>query len=870
MNSTLKLAIISWAVLACFISFAVPSAAQARIEGSCEGYYQEQDAIGSFSPIDRSITRNGVIPVMVSQTPILKEPTSDAERRGTFRFNDRLNPVAESADGKYIQVRHDTRPGSPVLGWVAANNVLCRARALRTPDGVSRKFYIRTAANAEPDSEVAVVPTASPTSDECAELNGLCQNLTRFLRFYIMAEDRENQKILLSASSLAEALTPLNGWVSSKDGYRWNTRLGFRPADNLVVDNVTGALRADGEVIACVYEKDEEALAAKNEDTCNVPVLGGPRWFNSSIRLPVLGSRTIGKEEFYEIAVPVAGVGAQSRGALLEQVAGLDNAIRALQGLKNLDVFFLIDGTQSMEPHIEALVGSSTRPGVIQNILDSIEGDPRFATVRPRFGFRVYRDTYAGKFGIGDGLALDRNCEPTDEDLARNRQVFDQLIRKIDTKFTLGETRDPDDEEALIVALTQAVVDVSFCENNVKLLFVIGDTGYDSDALVERGVPKSLTDEEEVVGHLVNGVSARSIDPIIPFFIHVPEAADALRRTGNARTRYLEAYKKFETQAHRIITTIGRIYQDSQRVPVQLSVQENFFSLNPQREAGSAQPDYGSVDTDIQQRLLRTITDQVALFGDQRPVNEIIAGLQTGEALVEIITALQTRASGVPALRLAQIERRICDTLGEACTEKIVSDTQWGLVRKNEIAQIDVLVTADELDDWRSLLDPLRDTTNMTIPQQSELIIMAITKGLERSLGELTPHELDMPLSDFLLLKAALPSSSQTPLMNYSLRDFIFAAENSTANPDEGIESCEIYNVIRWLSVRRDIFREINDGNVPIVDRDLIDPIDCEMRHDEVESLVFRDFKKFPDESMNYSFVETNARWFWIPNEMLP
>jgi hypothetical protein len=110
-------------------------------------------------------------------------------------------------------VRRDPRSTSSVLGWVAARDVLCRAKALTTAEGISRKFYIRTAANADPDEEVAVVPTTSPTSDDCARLNELCQNLTRFMRFYVLAEDPANQKLLLMASNLADALTPLNGWV---------------------------------------------------------------------------------------------------------------------------------------------------------------------------------------------------------------------------------------------------------------------------------------------------------------------------------------------------------------------------------------------------------------------------------------------------------------------------------------------------------------------------------------------------------------------------------------------------------------------------------------------------------------------------------
>ncbi|MCB5200594.1 SH3 domain-containing protein [Loktanella sp. TSTF-M6] len=840
---------------------AAPTLASAQIEGSCLGYYDRPDALGSFNAETGEIIRNGIIPVMVGATPLRDGPGADATVIGELVFNERINPIAQ--DGDYIHVRRDTRPDSPMLGWVAADDVSCRATPLMTEENISRKFYIRTAANAAEDAQVGVVPVTDPGGDDCAELNGICQSMTRFQRFFIFAEDPETNSVLLMSSNLSEALEPLNGWVSADDGYRWNTRLGLRPSDNMVVNADTGSLEVEKETIMCVYETEDAARAslstadAETGNACDVQVLGGPRWFTSNVRLPIIGDLEIDGEDFYEIAVPVATVGEDGRDALLEQVAGLDNAIRELQQLKNLDVFFLIDGTQSMEPHIEALIGSDTVKGVIPAIQDSFEGDPRFSNVTVRYGFRVYRDTYAGNFGIGEGLPLDRNCTPDEAALTQNRETFNTMLQEIDTGFGSGNEPDPDHEEALIVALAQASDDITACEDNVKMLFVIGDTGYDSESLISRGVPDMLTDELAVVDMLVNGVSSKTVDPIIPFFIHVPEAAKALQATGDRLERYLSAYQKYEVQAKLMIGTIGSIYQDSQQIPVSLDLEQNYFSMNGQ-------------DSDAAQReLIRIITDQVARFGDQGPVTEIIAGLQTGEALVEIITALQSSANGVPALRLAQIERRVCDTLGDACTQKIVSDTTRGYVRAGEDTQVDVLVSAEEFDDWGLMLRPLRDVTDMSVPQQSQMILTSLVKGLERSLGELSPAELDMPLSDFLNLKAALPAGSETPLMNYSLRDFIFAAEGG-GSADEAIDSCEIYFVIRWLAVRRDFFREIDRGNVPTFTSAEIPTDRCDMRYDGVTDLTFDDFKSFPEDTMQYSYVDLNARWFWIPNQFLP
>ena len=832
------------ALISGFASFGTMADAQSSgIEGSCDGYFDLPSAVGDIAN-DGSVSRSEPLAVLREGAEVFSDASADSRVTERLAFGDRVF-ITREKDG-YFSLNRDTRDTElQDFGWVHGRDLLCNTLPVLNDTGISRKFYVRTEASYSDEGVTTIKAKAGPATEECAQINGRCFELTRFTLFFIFAIDEATQRVLLLGAPLNEGDTPLIGWVNIDDGYLWDTRYGLRPSENLVFDEATGGWQAGEERRACLYQTLEEAENA-SEEVCYVPVLGGNRWFNYSLRIPVFERVEHNGEHYFKVALPSAGLGEDSADDVLTQVQGLDEAIRVLQALRKLDVFFLLDGTQSMEPHIESIVGGEEQEGVLASIQNAFANDARFDGVQIRYGYRVYRDHYAGFYGIGEGMPFDQNCDPTEEELEASYQQFQDEVRKIDTEFTdPNEPRDTDLEENMILGLAFAADDMVSCPDHVKLMFVVGDTGYDLETQIERGTP--ISSEDEVLSYLTQGFS-NELDPIIPFFVQVPK----VRQDANYET----AYGKFTQQGQFFAERIGQHFTQELKGNSEIKIAEHFFSLDGRN------PETAEIE------LVNYVLDRVSKFGDQRPINEIIAELQGGAALVDIISTLQGGDSNVPALRLAQIEKRICDELGSACTERVFNDITDGYIKDGDDIRLDVWVDNEEFRNWRSKLDLLQNTNQVEPLELSRIIVRMMVDGLEKTIGELSPSEMNMSMAEFLKLKHGLPTGSQTPLLNYTINDFLNSADGNGAS-GELVEICELYRVARWLERHREIFAAVETSEVALFELEPVDPASCDMRYATPE-LKFGGRERFPEDSMSFRQAQMNRSIFWLPNGYLP
>lgn len=817
--------------------------AHAEIQGACSrAYFEDPGATGDIRP-DGRVIRNEPIAILRGGAEVYADPDGGSRVTETLEFGERIFITSE--DNGFFSVNRDTRDkATRDFGWVRGQDLLCRSSPIQNDDGISRKFYVRTQATFSEDGVGSIRAKAGPETEDCAGINGRCRELTRFTLYYVYAMDELSRRVLLLGTPESEGDTPLVGWVNLDDGYLWDTRFGLRPRENLVFDDAVGDWKAGEERRACLYETLEEAENA-TDDICFVPILGGNRWFNYSLRIPVFDRVEHNGKAYFRVALPSAGVGSEAGDDVMTQVAGLDEAIKVLQNLSNIDVFFLLDGSQSMGPHIESIVGSEEKEGVLDSIQNAFANDARFEDVQVRYGFRVYRDHYAGDFGIGEGMPFDNNCKPTPEELEANRTTFQQQVRAIDPEFTdPNSPRDTDHEENLILGLAFAADDMVACPDHVKLLFVVGDTGYDLETQIERGTP--IESEEEVLSYLTQGFSTE-IDPIIPFFIQVPKVRDT--------SSYVTAYDKFTDQGQMFAQRIGQHFTDNLKGNAEIKIEEHFFSLD------GNDPEASRIE------LVNYVLDRVSRFGDQRPVNEVIAELQGGAALVDIISALQG-SGNVPALRLAQIEKRICEELGAACTERVFNDITEGYIEDNEDIALDIWVESEEFENWRLKLEVLKNTNQVTPRELSQVIVRMMVDGLQKTIGELSPSEMNMSLADFLKLKHGLPTGQQTPLLNYTIADFVYNADVGGGDAAL-VEICELYRVARWLERHREVFAAVDSSEVPLFSLKEVES--CEMRYPTPELVLEGTGReRFPEDSMSFRQAQMNRSIFWIPNEYLP
>jgi len=125
-----------------------------------------------------------------------------------------------------------------------------------------------------------------------------------------------------------------------------------------------------------------------------------------------------------------------------------------------------------------------------------------------------------------------------------------------------------------------------------------------------------------------------------------------------------------------------------------------------------------------------------------------------------------------------------------------------------------------------------------------------------------------MSIAEFLKLKHGLPTGSQTPLLNYSIGDFIYQDDVSEGDSSiDLIEICELYRVARWLERHREIFDALDRSEVPLFNLEAVET--CEMRYPTKE-LKMEGRERFPEDTMSFRQVQMNETIFWIPNKYLP
>lgn len=835
--------------------------ASSAILGSCAEY---------DLPVDKDgiVLRGGQVPVIRHDAPLLNGPSPAAGAKGSsLAFNDRVTLYRR--ENGYVEVKNNFRDVES-LGWVHGDHLLCaQDPVVSSETGLAQKFFIRTRATVRGERVEPV--RAAPGSDivNCDAAGVRCRELSRFSLYYVHAIDftRKPERLLLVNQYIVDSNATMIGWVNysdsdpdQRDGFLWATRYGVRPVADLTftadqvyalrsdpessdrADSINSDIAEGAERAVCVHETAENAARGEH---CVTKILGGYRWFTDPLRIPVLSREQVGAKGVFRVIMPISGVGQDvDADSLFDQLRGLSGLDDKIRQLRKLDIFFLIDGTQSMEPHIDAVVGrNASGGGILGRVIEAFETDSRFSGVQVRFGFRVYRDAYAGEWELGEGYPLGTNCNPREEDLVAERKAFQQAAMAIDTQAGTNTGRkDPDHEENLYGGIIAAVSDMGSCDDHVKLLFVIGDTGYDARSQEAQGA-YPVTEEQ------LSAFMTRQFDPkkgsVIPFFIQVPAALNS--------QEYIDAYAKFEEQA----ATITRpILEHNGAEPEQLA--NHVIRLG------------GSTIPETQDQLISKIMDRVAGFGDQRPINELLAELQGGAALVEVIEYLREGFDNVPGIRFAEIERRLCDELGASCTERIYDDISEGYILDNEDVATDIWMRGDEFRMWQRTVEAFKPTEGVPLaPELAQMMVDALVYGVERTVGDVKPSDIGTSIGEFVRKKHGLPIADHSPLLLYSVGDLMRALENPETATAKEIDDCELFHLAAWVDKHREIFNNIAEGLIPTFELKEGTGYECTLRH-PTPRLELSTPRRFPEATMSYSYALEGSRIYWVPQEYLP
>jgi hypothetical protein len=720
--------------------------------------------------------------------------------------------------------------------WMTRQDLLCRTSPLRDQTtNLERKALIRTQTKERQDGVIQAI-TAYRTPDVSDEQSDDSRRLSRFQTYMIYAES-DKAFLLAELFTLTTVNDKLVGWVKKEDVLQWNWAIGLRPPLNFY--------EADGKTpkTICGYESPTD------RSVC-IPILGGNSWFKGDKRLPVID---VG-EDYYHVVGAASGLGSgeirDGKMILTKEMAeklkispddlaaGVNT--EKINAFNKIDVFFLIDGTKSMTPYIDAIKGGQ-RPGVVENIVNAIR-DKNGDGVTVRAGFQVFRDSVSKDSadsgrndGIGESLDFtDNNCNDEDQQALEDAKVeFKDRLQSIVTT-----TNDNDDyDENLYGGLRTAALNMQACPERQKMLFVISDAGYDAEMQRSRGHnPVSQSEVEELL---------RENKKLSIFFIRPPMQDRSNFSSDKSYDLYEESWNEFEQLGHDIAGNVMSRDIDTDRLG------NYVFTLS----AGSNAP----------QELYEKISADVGSMSQPQILNEILVDLRGGAALAHVIQRLQRENEDVPILYFNMIKRTVCEEDQSVCNQRIYDGVVDLYIPKSEPHELDAWLKSEQLTEWTRLIRPIVQAELNNAAERKALKSIVIN-ALQGVLNIPPPEKIDEDIGSFLSRSGRLPGPIKTPFLRYSFRDL--------SDPDK-ISSCELDRLKVWLRASKAMLDNATNNllsdpkvEIPEVDCPDLSPQGADLKYIPQEP---QGIPAGPDiNTYKLSTPYLGAVLFWVPLEYLP
>lgn len=798
-------------LLGCF-SYSSGAAAQIDSSGCSEQHFQD----GYFLEDGKRVFDDEKFQAfsIAMDTAVYAADTGPKTTAMKLPFDQRLLVSHPGLGTDRIQVR---TLSDDAVGWVERESVLCRLLPLKDPhSGLLRRVVIRTDTAVQGQVEPKL---AYHTPDRrCAGGAAACVKVSRFQWYFVYAEQKDH--VLLSeAANLGGSDARLLGWLPKDDGISWNTAVALRPAEEL---ETRKSKAGDKEDYVCAYP----SLADVKDPAKCRQILGGRRWYNLNVRLPVI--RDHGK--VYEVAISSAA----STGTVEETLAQA-----LLSKLKNIDVFFVIDGTKSMQPVIDAIKGRPGSPGLVDQIRARLKGKIKQGG-KIRFGYRIYRDSSEnGRSGVDDeGMSLPSDCRS-------NEAAFVGSFKAVQA------TESPDDKdfaENMFGGLVRAARDIASCPDHIKILFVIGDHGYDPEAQRRRG--QRVYDVSAIVKRFTSG--RRLNTPPVVVMLQTPSTESQVRNPE----AYRKSYDDYRTQSQQLLAGIYR--QLAQQGVIGNVESSRYLHRMPE----------GPIDQSMIDRIIAPVDD----FLQPDVAGKLGTRLRAGESLVEAINALRAgEAANVPILYWNVVAQALCKRLGKQCRQKVIEGVFTSFVERSDKLVPEVLLSQRQLHDWRELLGKFKKFWSLLRSgnrSRSQLINV-----LMESIGSVLKMEIDdsgRSIGDMMQYVGGLPHGAHSLLMAYSPLELKDKAV---------VPRCEIQHLVNYARKKADILRIVEDGEkLAIFAESQLPATACPGLTAKGKAVPYLPklptprSLNLPDSDTTYSFrfQKGNDRYYWIQVGYLP
>lgn len=752
--------------------------------GTCTNYFKPP-----LLKADGQISTTLAVRVLRHAAPVYSEANNDTVK-ANLAFGDSLEPLKLSHQEPQPRIQVMKPDATQPLGWMDSSDLLCAFSPLINNKGIERKLFIKTPPSTEADPQ-SVTAYPSPSDNLCDPQQGIiCKQLSRFELFFIFAEDPETRRYLLVDEFDITGYKPLIGWVDYDKGIHWNTVLGLRPQANL-----TAYPAIDGQIVAT----DEEPPV--------IEIQGGKIWYDRSRiaeRIPLLDLDPVAG--YYHIAA--SGIGMPGFETLDTQV---------LETMKQVDVFFLLDGTTSMGPYIQSATNAAKK------IVNTLRNNTNFIETSFRFGFRVYRDVFADAVrtdcqeGICEGLPLAATTCHVD-----TTATYDNWVKFDDQMSQVTETTTDQDDypEQLFAGLERALQDMASCKNRTKLLFVIGDHG---DA--QPQLPPQLRQQ------------LQQFRKLIIFFIQTPATTNSVSQPQ----QYQQAYHSFQNQALAIIKLLIPAKFKGQTI----NRSDYLLSLN-------------------QTQLADKILNLVKFYSESAIVNEVAQQIRGGDSLENIINKWLAKGD-MPVLYWQLLDQATCQQLGKQCQNAVDHRVIDAYIPIDAEVAEEVRLTAIQLDEWRAILRRLSDVKIRPIEDQRLEFIKILRQEIQDILGKPPVYtDEEQILMELMKRKLGLPMRNHSPLLQYTLKEI------------EEIPRCELRRLITWVSSMHQVLNNVRSAPTLKVSftPKFYPPQQCPLataKGKAIPELIFNPPQKLGEtEEYRYDRSFRGQVIYWLPIEFLP
>ncbi len=757
-----------------------------QITGSCVGESFQLESDGQMIRTTLPVT------ILRHRAPVFDDP-----KGATVIFHRNLGEMLEPVKISDSQNRgkiHVRVPGhQEPLGWMDRNDLLCSTTPLRHK-GIERKLYILTEPTPEGEKPRTVTAYPSPDRQKC---DNRCRALSRFNLYFVVAEGAK--RLLLSEEYNLTVMPTLVGWVDKENGIPWNTRLGLRPQE--------------GKETARIFlspELPDGGTPSPQDLSEGIAVGGGNRWYTFEQRIPVIDIVNQNGAQYYQVAAPGVGV---------QRVIADDQRLRETEDLiadfRNVDIFFAMDGTNSMAPNIARVRQAAEK--IAREFVDNY----RSRNISFRFGFRVFRDTYAGRDGIGEGLPLSQDCSGS-----TNINGIENFSTELDRYHaSLNDSGDPYPyyPEALFVGLRQAAADIATCQDNLKLLFVIGDAG-DNQEKIPRSLPDLLD---------------QSSDLLVPFFIQTKDRSANI--TKNLEL-YRLAYKRFRSQALNLAKELVPDRLD------EIEIRAKDYLLKLEEDAV----------------LIDRIMERVSYFSSSQQLDDLVVALRGGVPLKDYI--MNSLESGdLPVLYWKLLHDHVCRALGPQCTNQVDHRVVQGYIPVSEDWAEELLISEKELMDWQSIL-LLFDRERLSHDPEVQRMVLTknLVEALQNTLGTPPIGETGETFERYIVRKGGLPVREHGPLMQYELSEI------------RQVEVCELSRLVNWLRISYEAIRSVRMAPTTKVNLNYqrYDPTQCPAVSRKGATIHYAKIglpqALGPTGEYTYAHEFRGDARYWLPKEFLP